>query len=319
MNDLIDNDIGGDQQIEINNDLNNRSWNAGSENRDSRATGVSSQSPSENQNIDFIRNISQGANIEQAVSQKVVDKAKEQAYKSWIDGYLCCFNWLKRYFKINSKDFITRVIQSIIPFNSKFYDLISTNPDFYGPFWIFTCFVILVSSCGALTRTIQGKRDSNFYQKFIPTAATLIYFIGFGVPIFIALLTKIFGGKIGIASIICIYGYSYTIFLPITIICSIPSQVLQWIFLGYAILSSTSLIIMSISKSISKIQKGKKIAIIIIIIIFQLIIFVVLKFYFFKHLNKELDGNEEEENTSEIISIFVENITSLNITTNTTK
>ena len=175
------------------------------------------------------------------------------------------------------------------------------------PFWIYTCFVILVSSCGALTRTIQGKRDSNFYQEFIPTASILIYFIGFGVPILIALLSKIFGGKASIARIICLYGYSYTIFLPITIICSIPSQLLQWIFLGYAILSSSSLIIMSISKSISEIPKGKKIAIIIIIIIFQLIIFGVLKFYFFKHLNKKL-----EEEAVEVVETILESTTLVN-------
>ena len=304
MSDLIDNDL-GDKNIEINSDSNNKNENIGSENRDSKATSVSSQPPSENQNIKFIKGLSQGTNIEETIAQKVTSKAKDQVYKSWLDRYLCCFKWLERYFKINSKDFYTRVIQSIIPFNSKFYDFISSNPDFYGPFWIYTCFIVLVSSCGALTRTIQGKRDSNFYQEFIPTAAILIYFIGFGVPILIALLSKIFGGKINTAPIICIYGYSYTIFLPITIICSIPSQILQWVLLGYAILSSSSLIIMSISKYLSEISKGKKIALIIIIIIFQLIIFGVLKFYFFKHLNKELE--EIEEGTVEAVKTIIEN------------
>ena len=300
MSDLIDNDL-GDKNIEINNDPNNKNENIGSENnRDSKITSASSQAPSENKNINFIGNAANTANLEEAIAKEVAEEAKKQVYKSWIDRYLCCFNWLKRYFQINSKDFLDRVVRSIIPFNSKFYDLISTNPDFYGPFWIYTCFVILVSSCGALTRTIQGIRDSNFYQEFIPIAAILIYFIGFGVPILIALLSKIFGGKINIAPVICVFGYSYTIFLPITIICVIPSQILHWIFLGYAILSSSSLIIMSISKTISDISKGKKIAIIVIIIIFQLVIFGVLKFYFFKHLNKKLEGEDEGKEVNEI-------------------
>ena len=300
MSDLIDNDL-GDKNIEINNDPNNKNENIGSENnRDSKITSASSQAPTENKNINFIGNAANAANLEEAIAKEVAEEAKKQVYKSWIDRYLCCFNWLKRYFQINSKDFLDRVVRSIIPFNSKFYDLISTNPDFYGPFWIYTCFVILVSSCGALTRTIQGIRDSNFYQEFIPIAAILIYFIGFGVPILIALLSKIFGGKINIAPVICVFGYSYTIFLPITIICVIPSQILHWIFLGYAILSSSSLIIMSISKTISDISKGKKIAIIVIIIIFQLVIFGVLKFYFFKHLNKKLEGEDEGKEANEI-------------------
>ena len=287
MNDPSDNTF-GEQKIEINNTEKNNNVNSGSENRESRVTNVSSQVQSD------LR-----SNIEQEIAKGITEKAKEQVYKSWFDRYLCCFNWLKRYFKINSKDFITRIIKSLIPFNSKFYDLISNNPDFYGPFWIYTLFTVLVSGCGALTRTIQGKRDLNFYQQFIPTAALLIYFIGFFVPIFITLLSKLFGSKLNVASVICVYGYSYTVFLPITIICSIPSQLLQWLLLSYALISSTSLVIMSIGKSLSEITKGKKIAIIIIIIIFQFILFCVLKFYFFKKINKELDesdANDIEDN-----------------------
>ena len=163
MSDLIDNDL-GDKNIEINNDSNNKNENIGSENnRDSKITSASSQAPSENKNINFIGNAANTANLEEAIAKEVAEEAKKQVYKSWIDRYLCCFNWLKRYFQINSKDFLDRVVRSIIPFNSKFYDLISTNPDFYGPFWIYTLFTVLVSGCGALTRTIQGKRDLNFY------------------------------------------------------------------------------------------------------------------------------------------------------------
>ena len=294
MNDLVDNNF-GNQNIELNNNERNSIENVGSENRDSR----SSESKG---NTNFIQKMVSDSNIEEKLAQGITDKAKEKVYKSWLDRFLCCFNWLKRYFKITSKDFTTRVIQSIIPFNSKFYDLISSNPDFYGPFWIYTLFVVLVSGCGALTRTIQGKRDLNFYQEFIPTAALLIYFIGFFVPIFITILSKIFGAKLNVAPVICVYGYSSTIFLPITIICSIPSSLLQWIFLGYGIISSSSLIIMSIAKSLSQIKKGKKIAIIVIIIIFQFVLFCVLKFYFFKHINKELDENDTVDDLAKTIA-----------------
>jgi len=304
MNDFNDvNEVDLNQQIQINDYEKNSNSNFGSENRDSKVTSVSSQGQSDNRKMNLVERMVT-PKMEEAIAKKVTDEAKEQVYKSWLDRYLCCFNWLKRYFKINSKDFVTRVIQSIIPFNSKFYDVISENPDFYGPFWIYSLFVVLVSSCGSLTRTIQGRRDLNFYQKFIPTAALLIYFIGFFVPIFIALLSKLFGGKINVAPIICVYGYSYTIFLPVTIICSIPSHIIQWIFLGYATVSSTSLIIVSIGKSLVDVTKGKKIAIRVILIIFQLIVFCVLKFYFFKHINKELDENQD---TTEIIQNVVEN------------
>ena len=293
MSDLIDPDF-GNQNIDINNDSISNNPNTSSEKRESKASSsTSSSQKNEKNNID-----SKEVIIDKMITQKFSQKAKDQVYKSWIDRYICCFNWLKKYFQITSKDFFSRVLLSIIPFNTKFYDQIENSPDFYGPFWIYTTFIVLVSSCGSLTRTIQGKRDTNFFQEFIPTAAILIYFIGFGVPIFLSLLSKIFGAKINIAPVICVYGYSYTIFLPIVIVCSIPNQLLQWILLAYAIFSSTSLIIMSISRCFSSVTKGRKIAVILIICIFQIIIFFVLKLYFFKHLNKELEEEENPEGTT---------------------
>ena len=282
MNDLIDPDL----NIDINNGPSsspNNNQNS-SEQRDSNVSNSASDKNYKNKSATPKREVS----IEKMLTNKFKEQAKEQVLKSWLDRYLCCFNWLKKYFQITSKDFISRVILSLIPFNTKFYSTIENLPDFYGPFWIYTLFIVLVSSCGSLTRTIQGKRDTNFFQEFIPTATILMYFIGFGVPIFLSLLSKIFGAKINVANVICVYGYSYTIFLPIIIVCSIPNSLLQWILLFYAIFSSTSLIIMSISKSFDEVGKGKKFSLLIIICLFQVIVFFVLKLYFFKHLNKEL-------------------------------
>ena len=293
MSDLIDQDI-GDRDIVINNDpVPDKSQNRSSDSRINRTSSASSSQKGQN-NSD--------KTLEQNIASQFTSTAKDQIYKSWIDRYLCCFNWLKKYFQIKSNDFFKRIALSVIPFNSKFYELVENSPDFYGPFWIYTTLIILVSSCGSLTRTIQGNRDTNFFQEFIPTASILIYFIGFGVPVFLALFSKIFGGKINIASVICIYGYSYTIFLPITIICSIPHELLQWLLLAYAIFSSTSLIIRSLSRSLTSVQSGKKIAIIVIICIFQTIIFFVLKLYFFKHLNKELINGKNQQNSNSTIA-----------------
>ena len=291
MTDLIDQDF-GDRDIEINNDppaINNQ--NLSSDKRSSNASSSSSKEY-EKKNSD---NLSRDGSLDQALARNITQKAKDQVYKSWIDRYLCCFNWLKKYFQITTRDFFNRILWSVIPFNRKFYDEIEKTPDFYGPFWIYTSFIVLVSSCGSLTRTIQGHREQNFFQEFIPTAAILMYFVGFGVPLLISLLTKIFGAKISVAPVICIYGYSYTIFLPIIIVCSIPNNLLQWILLAYGIVSSTSLIIMNLGKALASMEKGKKIVIIIIIIIFQVIIFFMLKLYFFKHLNKELMTEDATE------------------------
>lgn len=306
MNDLIDPEL-GNQNIEINNVTAPDNSQKVTNDRDSKVS---------NNDKNISKNATREVSINQVLTKKFTEKAKDKALKTWLDKYICCFNWLKKYFQITSKDFFSRLVLSIIPFNTKFYSAIENNPDFYGPFWIYTLFIVLISSCGSLTRTIQGKRDTNFFQEFIPSAAFLIYFIGFGGPIFLSLLSKIFGAKINIANVICVYGYSYTIFLPITIICSIPNSLLQWALLAYAIFSSTSLIIVNVAKSFGEVGKGKKLVVIILICIFQIIIFFVLKLYFFKHLNKEL-LDEKVPDTTIITNIIEANNNQTNTKNNT--
>ena len=306
MNDLIDPEL-GNQNIEINNVTAPDNSQKVTNDRDSKVS---------NNDKNISKNATREVSINQVLTKKFTEKAKDKALKTWLDKYICCFNWLKKYFQITSKDFFSRLVLSIIPFNTKFYSAIENNPDFYGPFWIYTLFIVLISSCGSLTRTIQGKRDTNFFQEFIPSAAFLIYFIGFGGPIFLSLLSKIFGAKINIANVICVYGYSYTIFLPITIICSIPNSLLQWALLAYAIFSSTSLIIVNVAKSFGEVGKGKKLVVIILICIFQIIIFFVLKLYFFKHLNKEL-LDEKVPDTTIITNIIEANNNQTNAKNNT--
>ena len=287
MTDLIDQEV-GEKSIEINN--NNPAPNQSSEVKE-KNSATSSQKTSIIPNEEKIK---------EDIAKNIAGKAKDQIYSSWLDRFICCFNWLKKYFQITSKDFVNRLFLAIIPFNSKFYGIIEKTPDFYGPFWIYTTFILLVSSCGSLTRTIQGQKDTNFYQEFIPIASVLIYFIGFCVPLFLSLMAKIFGAKINVAPVICTYGYSYTIFLPIIIICSFPSQALQWILLAYASFSSTSLIIFSILKEMASVSQGKKNFLIAIILIFQIVIFFVLKLYFFKHINNE--DNDGISTSSDIAS-----------------
>ena len=306
MNDLIDPEL-GNQNIEINNVTAPDNSQKVTNDRDSKVS---------NNDKNISKNATREVSINQVLTKKFTEKAKDKALKTWLDKYICCFNWLKKYFQITSKDFFSRLVLSIIPFNTKFYSAIENNPDFYGPFWIYTLFIVLISSCGSLTRTIQGKRDTNFFQEFIPSAAFLIYFIGFGGPIFLSLLSKIFGAKINIANVICVYGYSYSIFLPITIICSIPNSLLQWALLAYAIFSSTSLIIVNVAKSFGEVGKGKKLVVIILICIFQIIIFFVLKLYFFKHLNKEL-LDEKVPDTTIITNIIEANNNQTNTKNNT--
>src|SRR5690349_6010538 len=98
---------------------------------------------------------------------------------------------------------------------------------------------------------------------------------------------KCFGSSTSFVSVICTYGYSFTIFLPIVIVCSIPMDLMQWILIAYAVFSSTSFILVNYWKELSKYLEKRRYIILAIVIAFQAGLFLMLKMYFFEKMNKE--------------------------------
>ena len=241
----------------------------------------------------------------------------EKINKTWIDKFFCCFAIFKKYFQITSQDFLLRFLNSLIPFNNKFQNLVKDKPDLYGPIWIYSSLIIIISSTGSLTRTLQGNNNKNFFQEFVPIAGVVIYGVGFGLPILIAFLMKIFGTSLTFVSVICTYGYSFSIYLPISIICVIQWDILQWISLIYAIFSSTSLLVVNYYKQMGDYSKNKKFLIIIIVLIFQFGLLLFFKLYFFQRFSQEVMSENNENinngtilynNTNEMTNIINEAI-----------
>ena len=251
-------------------------------------TKVTNNKPKKNENVER----------EVVVINPSVDKmqtSKETLNDTWIDKFFCCFLIFKKYFQITSQDFIQRFINSLLPFNHKFQNLISERPDLYGPIWIYSSVILTISATGSLTRTLQGNNNKNFFQEFVPTAGAFIYGIGFGLPLIIIILMKVFGTSISGISVICTYGYSFSVFLPASIICVIQVDAIQWLTLIYAIFSSTSLLVVSYYKQMGDYSKEKKVIILFIILIFQLIILFLFKLYFFKKFTIEVNAESIEE------------------------
>ena len=248
-----------------------------------------------------------------------IQTSSEKLNKTFIDKFFCCFTIFKKHFQITSNDFILRFINSFIPFNNKFGNLVKNNPDLYGPIWIYTSLIVLISATGSLTRTLQGHNNKNFFQEFIPIAGTTIYSVGFGLPILITFLMKLFGIKLGFVHVICTYGYSFSIFLPISIICLIQVNAVQWIALIYAVFSSTSLLVVNYYKLMGEFSKNKKYLIIGVVLLAQIGLLLFFKLYFFRKFSDEVlveniesdtvNGNNESENNDNYINNNSTNIT----------
>lgn len=92
-----------------------------------------------------------------------------------------------------------RLIASLIPFNKMFFTMYKEKPDLYGPFWIYTTLIVVLAILGNLSRFIdmavikESKEEFEWEYNFVPVAASVIYTIGFGLPLALKLIMKCFG------------------------------------------------------------------------------------------------------------------------------
>lgn len=117
-------------------------------------------------------------NPSEAISKQVIDQAGENITKSWYERWKC-FNldFLKVYFDITTNQLYERLYNSLIPFNPRFYDISQKNPDLYGPFWIYTTLIFVIAASGSLTKQLNGISSDQFFQQFVPFAASLVRII----------------------------------------------------------------------------------------------------------------------------------------------
>lgn len=78
------------------------------------------------------------------------------------------------------------------------------KPDFYGPFWLLTTIIFLVSSTGNLSRYFYNwSKDAYIFKlELVRYAVLVVYSFGFGVPTLLYFVMKFFGAKLTLPEVI---------------------------------------------------------------------------------------------------------------------
>ena len=235
--------------------------------------------------------------IEPMENQKESEAKDGKTTKSYIDKILCIFSFIRPYFKVTFNDIKTRIIKSFIPINNSFFDIAVEHPDLYGPFWIYTTLIYVIAAGGALSYYFTNSVN-NYFQAFVPVAGSILYFFGFGFPFVMWLCLRIFKNEMKYVSLICLYGYSLTCFIPVLILCACGFAWVQWLLLLYGIANSTAFVMLNLWNHIRSIEEKKKYIFLGIFGAGQFILFLILKFYFFGSFK----SNSNVTNTTQINS-----------------
>ena len=110
-----------------------------------------------------------------------------------------------------------------------FYADYAQKPDLYGPLWILSTLVVFLFVSGNIQRYALTPADKEFtyHFKVIPIATTIVFVIGFGLPLLMKFLLNYYGSgnksdQTPVVQAVGIFGYSFTSFLLPVMICAAP-------------------------------------------------------------------------------------------------
>ena len=159
-----------------------------------------------------------------------------------------------KYFDVNSKDVQNRLTASLLP-QSDFLSLIGDNPDLYGPFWISTFSIFVVFFSESIVALLESTKVD--YTKFASIAA-LGYSYAFTIPLILWTILKFMSSDLKLMPLFCIYGYSQTVIVPLSLLMLLRVSLLKWLFVIVAGLISGSFLFSNVWCLLSGTHLGDK-------------------------------------------------------------
>lgn len=169
--------------------------------------------------------------------------------------------YYQKFFDVDTKDVVERIVASVTPkWDNKLKHHLRTKPDLYGPFWITVTLIFTIGISGNISNYLQHA-NSNYHWKYdfhlVSYAATAIFvyvtlvpFVLWGMLKWSSQLNDVEGLEEdvspGALELICIYGYSLFIYIPVSILWSIQINFLQWSLVLLATFVSGSVLLLTI-------------------------------------------------------------------------
>ena len=185
-------------------------------------------------------------------AQLISDKSNSTGsnYSFWT------FAYYQQFFDVDTQQVKDRLMWSMIPNPKKSYlqYVIRPKPDLYGPFWTCITLIFCIAIAGNMANYLQFSVSGNYVWKYdfhkVSLAASVIFTYVCLLPVCVwgFLWWRHTHDKTSAAvtflEIICIYGYSLTVFIPVSICWVVNVPLLRWtlVIIG-SVLSSMVLLI----------------------------------------------------------------------------
>lgn len=220
---------------------------------------------------------------------EVDDDEQELLSRSTKQPSFWTFEYYQSFFDVDTEQVLYRMAYSMIPRKDNYLlTRIRPNPDLYGPFWICATLVFTIAICGNLSSFFASEGGTQWKSDFnlVSLSACVIYSYGWIVPGAVWAFFLWRGNLAGFTffEIVCVYGYSLAVFIPISIMWVVPYDWLRWIFVLIGVISSGSVLGLTFWRAVE--DDSRKVATfsILTILVLHTTLAIGFKMYFFKSI-----------------------------------
>jgi hypothetical protein len=129
---------------------------------------------------------------------------------------------LQEHFDVSSDEVKQRLVAAAMPFKVD-SETFRSKPDMWGPFWISTTAILFLSGSANFSKIVELGDEARTDYSLAGSVASLIYGAVIGVPIAVrAAQYAMNAGEINFKQLICAFGYSLFILVPVSIVAITP-------------------------------------------------------------------------------------------------
>jgi len=214
----------------------------------------------------------------------------------------------RQFFDVDTEDVKQRVVWSLTPRPKATSDFvlksIRPNPDLYGPFWVCVTLIFSVAISGNVASylhaglTSSGASESGGVKGYrwhydfhkVTLAASVVFGYAWLVPagLYGVIWAKASGASsqgqsqgqslASISELLCVYGYSLSIFIPVSVLWTIQSSALRWTLVGVAGGLSGAVLVLALWNTTLKDSLEKKVAFALMAVVIALHLLLALGF-----------------------------------------
>ncbi|EFO88952.1 hypothetical protein CRE_06677 [Caenorhabditis remanei] len=215
-----------------------------------------------------------------------------QSSTSTRKGNLFSFEYYQQFFDVETDQVIKRLLNSVVPTHRNYIqDFLQPIPDLWGPFWVSVTLVFAIGIFGNLAQFIENDGAKGTYGsdfRMVTSASTLIFLYVVIVPLLLYGLLWNRRSELlhPYVDLVCLYGYSLAIFIPVTFLWIIDIGWFRWALIFMSVGLSGTVLARAIWPAVQNdVNKMVAFGTIITVVVLHFLLAFTFKVYFFDSMH----------------------------------